>query len=88
MRAKMIVLPNEDGFNVLIWEKQIEGSIRVRRFDNRSSMIALLTGLRLITPEQAQELEHFDFVDSCPLYSPEIDEESLAAHDFHPASPR
>ncbi len=61
--------------------------MRVRRFDDRASMIALLENLRLITPQEAQELEHFASTDSCPLYSAEIDEDSLVAHGFHAASP-
>jgi hypothetical protein len=87
MQAKIIVFPREDGFNVLIWGKWVDGSMRVRRFDNRASMIALLENLRLITPQEAQELEHFGFTDSCPLYSAEIEEDSLVAHGFHAASP-
>jgi len=61
--------------------------MRVRRFDNRASMIALLENLRLITPQEVQELEHFGFTNSCPLYSAEIDEASLEANGFHKASP-
>ncbi len=89
MQAKIIVLPreDEDGFNVLVWEKRAEGSMRVRRFDDRASMIALLETLRLITPQEAQELEHFSSTNSCPHYSAEIDEDSLVAHGFHAASP-
>jgi len=68
---------------VLIWGKWAEGSMRVRRFDSRTSMISLLETLRLIGSEEARELERFDFLDSCPLYSAEIDEEILAAHGFH-----
>jgi|HubBroStandDraft_1064217.scaffolds.fasta_scaffold16137_7 hypothetical protein len=85
MQTKMIVFPNDDGFNVLIWGKWAEGSMRVRRFDNRLAMIALLETLRLINPQEARELEQFDFLDSCPLYSAEIDEDILAAHGFHSA---
>jgi CRISPR-associated endonuclease Csn1 len=55
------------------------------RFDNRTTMIALLETLRLISPQEARELEQFDFLDSCPLYSAEIDEDTLAAHGFHSA---
>lgn len=82
MRTKMIVFPSEDGFNVLIWGKWASGSMRIRSFDNRRSMIALLENLRLISPDDAQELADFDFVDSCPLYTSEIDEEMLEAHGF------
>jgi hypothetical protein len=87
MQAKIIVFPREDGFNVMVWGKWTEGSMRVRRFDDRASMVVLLEDLRLITPQEAQELEHIGFTDSCPLYSAEIEEDSLAAHGFHTASP-
>lgn len=86
MQAKIMVFPREDGFNVMVWGKWAEGSMRIRRFDDRASMVALLENLRLITPQEAQELEHFGFTDSCPLYSAEIEEDSLAAHGFHAAS--
>jgi hypothetical protein len=86
MQAKIIVFPREDGFNVMVWGKWAGESMRVRHFDNRASMIALLENLRLITPQESQELEHFGFTDSCPLYSAEIEEDSLAAHGFHAAS--
>lgn len=82
MQTRMIVFPSDDGFNVLIWGKWARGSMRVRSFDNRTSMIALLENLRLISPQAAQELENFDFIDSCPLYSSDIDEETLEAHGF------
>ena len=48
-------------------------------------MIALLQNLQLIGPEEAQELEEFTFLSSCPLYSAEIDEETLEAHGFRRA---
>jgi hypothetical protein len=80
MRAKLIVFPNEDGFNVAVWGAWTEGSIQVRSFDNRTTMIALLENLQLIGPREAQELEEFTFLSSCPLYSAEIDEETLEAH--------
>jgi hypothetical protein len=83
MPTKMIVFPSEDGFNVLVWGKCTGGAMRVRGFDNRTSMIALLKNLRLISPEAAQDLENFAFVDSCPLYSSDdIDEASLESHGF------
>jgi len=85
MRAKMVIFPSEDGFNVAIWGKWTQGSMRVRPFDNRTSMIATLEDLRLITSPQAQELENFVFTNSCPLYSSEIDEDSLEAHGFRRA---
>ena len=85
MQTKMIVFPSEDGFNVLIWGKWANGSIRVRSFGNRTTMIALLENLQLIGPGEAQELEKFTFLSSCPLYSAEIDEETLEAHGFRRA---
>jgi hypothetical protein len=85
MQAKMVIFPNEDGFSVLIWGKWAEGTMRVRRFENRASMIALLENLKMVTSQQAKELAAFSFTDSCPLYSSEIDEDTLAAHGFGPA---
>ena len=85
MQAKMIVFPSDDGFTVLVWGKRAEGSMRVRSFDNRAEMITLLESLRLIAPEDVKALEKFDFLDWCPLYSTEVDEESLVAHGFRHA---
>ena len=85
MQTKMIVFPNDDGFSVLIWGKWAEGSMRARRFDNRTTMIGLLETLRLISAQEARELEGFDLLDSCPLYSAEIDEDTLIAHGFSSA---
>ena len=82
MRAKLIIFPYEDGFNVAIWGAWTEGSMRVRSFDNRTEMIALLENLRFIGPTEARELEEFPFLSSCPLFSAEIDEAILAAHGF------
>jgi hypothetical protein len=78
----MIIFPSEDGFNVLIWGKWASGSMRVRSFENRTDMIALLESLHMISPEAALELEKFDFFDSCPLYTADIEEEVLEAHGF------
>jgi hypothetical protein len=83
MQTRMIVLPSEDGFSVLIWEKSTEGSMRVRCFENRTVMIATLENLRLISLREAKELEDYSFMDFCPLYSSEIDEAPLAEHGFH-----
>jgi hypothetical protein len=83
MQTRMIVLPREDGFSVLIWEKWTEGSMRVRRFENRTVMIATLENLRLISLREARELKDYSFMDTCPLYSSEIDEAILAEHGFH-----
>jgi hypothetical protein len=79
---RMIIFPGEDGLDVVIWGKWIQGSMRVRHFENRTSMIAILENLRLLTSKDTQELESFAFTDYCPLYSSEIDEEILAAHGF------
>jgi hypothetical protein len=87
MKTKMIVFPNEDGLTVLIWGKWSDGPMRVRRFDNRATMIALLESLGLITQQGVKELESFDFLDSCPLYTAEVDEETLTAHGFRNAMP-
>ena len=56
--------------------------MRVRSFDNRATMIALLENLRLITQQAAKDLEAFDFLDSCPLYSSDVDDATLEAHGF------
>lgn len=82
MHIKMVIFPSEDGFNVLVWGKWAEGSMRVRHFDNRTTMIALLETLGMISAQEAKDLEEFGFTDSCPLYSGGIDEEILAAHGF------
>jgi hypothetical protein len=86
MQVKMIVFPNDDGFNVLIWGRWAEGSMRTRRFDSRATMVGLLESLQLITTQEGKDLEGFDFMTSCPLYSAEIDEDVLAAHGFHNAT--
>jgi hypothetical protein len=86
MQIKMVIFPSEDGFNVLVWGKWAEGSMRVRHFDNRTTMIALLETLGLISAQEAKDLEEFGFTESCPLYSREIDEEILAAHGFQSGS--
>ncbi len=85
MRAKMIIFPYEDGFNVAVWGAWTEGSMRVRSFDNRTTMIALLENIQLIDPGDAQKLEACTFLSSCPLYSAEIDQETLEAHGFRKA---
>lgn len=82
MTTKMIVFPSEDGFNVLVWGKCSGGAMRLRSFDNRTSMIALLESLRLVTPQAARDLENFDFLDSCPLYGSDVEEAALEAHGF------
>ena len=85
MKAKLIIFPYEDGFQVVVWGTWTGASIRTRSFDNRTTMIALLENLRLIGPEEVQELDKFSFMNSCPLYTAEIDEETLEAHGFRRA---
>lgn len=85
MQIRLVIFPSDDGLNVVVWGKWTQGSMRVRHFENRSSMIALLESLHLITAADAQTLESFPFTDSCPLFSADIDEEALIAHGFDPA---
>jgi hypothetical protein len=85
MKAKLVIFPIEEGFQVVVWGVWAEGSIRARSFDNRATMIALLQSLKLIDAKEAQGLEQFTFLNSCPLYSAEIDDEILKAHGFHKA---
>jgi hypothetical protein len=85
MQVKMIVFPGEEGLDVLIWGKWTHGAMRCHHFDDRTSMIATLENLQLLSPDDAQQLETFAFTDSCPLYSAEVEEEVLAAHGFAPA---
>jgi hypothetical protein len=82
MQVKMVIFPEEDGLDVVLWAKWTQGSMRVRHFDNRTSMIATLGNLGLLSPQEAQELESFVFTNYCPIYSSEIDEEILTAHGF------
>ena len=85
MQVRMVIFPGEEGLDVLIWGKWTKGTMRRRHFDCRTSMIAMLKDLRLLNDEEAQKLEEFVFLDYCPLFSAEIEEEVLAAHDFQPA---
>jgi hypothetical protein len=82
MQVRMIVFPCEEGLDVVIWGKWTQGSMRCRHFDSRSDMIAVLANLRLISQEEADRLDKFDFKDSCPLLSSDIDQEVLEAHGF------
>jgi hypothetical protein len=86
MQVRMIVFPGEEGLDVVLWGKWTKGSMRCRHFNGRSDMIAVLTSLRLLSQEEAQRLEKFDFKDSCPLYSSEIEQEILEAHGFNQTS--
>jgi hypothetical protein len=85
MKAKLIIFPYEDGFNVAVWGAWTEGTMRVRSFDNRTTMIACLENLRLIRPEDVHDLENFTFMKACPIYVAEIDQEALEAHGFRRA---
>lgn len=82
MQARMVIIPSDDGLNVVIWGRWAAGTMRARHFDNRTEMIETLMTLRLITPEDAPELECFTFVDSCPLFAAEVEEDHLEAHGF------
>jgi len=85
MQVKLVIFPAENGLNVVIWGKWTKGTMRVREFENRTEMIAMLRTLRLIHPAEGEALENFVFTDSCPLFSAEVDEDSLAAHGFESA---
>jgi hypothetical protein len=78
----MVIFPAENGLDVVVWGKWKQGSMRHRHFDNRTTMIVMLEHLRLLTHDEAERLEEFVFTDHCPLYSSEIDEDTLAAHGF------
>ena len=82
MQVRMVIIPSDDGLNVVVWGKWAAGSMRVRHFDNRTDMIATLENLGLISRQDTIQLETFAFVDSCPLFSAEIDEHTLSAHGF------
>jgi hypothetical protein len=60
--------------------------MRCRHFNSRSDMIAVLANLRLLSEEEAQRLEKFDFRNSCPLYSSEVEQDVLEAHGFRQTS--
>lgn len=85
MQVRLVVLPGDNGLNVVVWGKWAIGSMRARYFQDRTTMIATLRSLGLITAKEGLDLETFSFIDSCPLFSAEIDEETLAAHGFDPA---
>lgn len=82
MQVRMIIFPSEDGLDVVIWGKWTQGSMRHRHFDDRTCMINMLENLRLLSSEDAKTLENFVFIDQCPIYSSEIEEDFLAAHGF------
>lgn len=84
MQVKMIVFPGDSGLDVVIWGKWTRGSMRHRHFEDRSTMIAMLENLNLIDMEEGRKLENFVFLDHCPVYSAEIEEDVLVAHGFLP----
>ena len=83
MQVRMVIIPNDDGLNVLIWGKWAAGSMRVRHFENRTELASVLVSLNLIRAKDASDLENFAFTDSCPLFSAETEEEILEAHGFN-----
>ena len=85
MQVKVVIFPGDEGFNVVIWGKWVQGSMRVRHFETRTNMVATLSSLGIINSEEAQLLEHFTFEDTCPLFSAEVDEGSLEGHGFSAA---
>lgn len=82
MQVRLVIIPADNGRNVVVWDKWAVDSMRVRNFENRTDIIATLETLGLVTAKEASELEHFPFTDSCPLFSAEVDEDTLAAHGF------
>ena len=87
MQVRLVVIPGEDGLNVVVWDKWAVGSMRVRHFEARTAMVAALEKLGLIAAKDMAELEAATFTDSCLHFSAEIDEEVLAAHGFPPLRP-
>ncbi len=85
MRARMIIFPSEDGLDVVIWGKWTQGTMRHRHFEDRTCMIAVLENLHLLSSADAKKLEELVFLDHCPIYSSEVEENVLAAHGFLPA---
>lgn len=85
MQVRMVIFPGEDGLDVVICGRGEKATMRHRHFDCRTSMIAMLENLHLLTPEDGQKLEDFVFINSCPMYTAEIEEEILAAHGFQSA---
>jgi hypothetical protein len=82
MQARMIIFPGEDGLDVVVWGKWTQGTMRHRHFDDRTCMIAMLESLHLLSSEDARKLEEFVFLDDCPIYTSEIEEDVLAVHGF------
>ena len=82
MQVRMIIFPCDDGLDVVIWGKWTQGSMRHRHFDDRTCMVNMLESLHLLSSEDAKKLENFVFIDDCPIYSSEIEEDVLAMHGF------
>lgn len=82
MQVSVIVFPSEDGLTVLVWGEWAQGSMHMRRFDGRETMISALQDVKLISPDEAAILEDATFENSCPLFFSEIDEQTLAKNDF------
>jgi len=38
MQVRMVVIPSEDGLNLVIWGKWAQGSMRVRHFETQSKL--------------------------------------------------
>jgi len=85
MQVRMVIFPGDDGLDVVICGKGEKATMRHRHFDCRTSMITMLKSLRLLTPKDGQKLEDFVFINSCPVYSAEVQEEVLDAHGFQSA---
>lgn len=82
MRVRMIIFPGEYGLDVVIWGKWTQGSMRHRHFADRTCMINMLENVQLLNSEDAKKLENFVFIDYCPIYSSEVEEDVLTAHGF------
>ena len=85
MQVRTVIFPSDDGLNVVIWGPWTSGSMRVRHFDNRTEMIETLRNMGLISEQDAAEIDTFTFLNSCPLFSAEIDPDVLSSHGFRTA---
>jgi hypothetical protein len=65
MTVKVIIFPTEDSFHVLVAGSWTDFPMRVRSFDNRTTMLAFLENLRLIDPDDVQKLKDFEFLSFC-----------------------
>jgi hypothetical protein len=82
MQVRMIIFPGEGGLDVVIWGRWAQGTMRHRHFEDRTGMIAMLENLHLLSSEDARKLGEFVFLDHCPVYSSEVEEDVLASHGF------